>query len=191
MPVLSCIKLNEQARRSLLEMAWRVLDNALQGHGLQLPPEPTEPQLLVPAACFVTLHQNGQLRGCIGSLEATEPLWLNVCHNTYSSGFRDRRFLPLSAEDRAGLSLDISILSDLIPMKNEGEPALLAKLRPSKDGLLLEDEFHHAVFLPSVWEVLPTAEQFVTALKQKGGWPQSYWHNHIKLYTFTTEVIRD
>lgn len=191
MQASSCFELSKDASVYLLEMVWQVLDQALKGHGFQLPAEPNREELLLPAACFVTLHHNGELRGCIGSLQANEPLWRNACKNAYASGFQDTRFLPLTPEDRDGLSLEISVLSDLIPLENEGEPILLATLHPGIDGLLLEDDWHRAVFLPSVWEVLPTPEQFVRALKRKGGWPEHYWSNNIILHRFTTVVISD
>ncbi|MEI8599196.1 AMMECR1 domain-containing protein [Vibrio sp. M60_M31a] len=57
--------------------------------------------------------------------------------------------------------------------------------------MLLEDEWHRAVFLPSVWEVLPTPEQFVRALKRKGGWPETYWDEDIVIHHFTTTVISE
>ncbi|MBR9786460.1 MAG: AmmeMemoRadiSam system protein A [Vibrionaceae bacterium] len=191
MPASSCFELSQEAKTCLLEMVWQVLDEALRGNGLQLPPEPDYKELLEPAASFVTLQHHGKLRGCIGSLQTNEPLWLNVCKNAYSSGFQDSRFPPLTPNDRAGLNVDISVLSDLVPIKNHGEATLLAALRPGIDGLLLEDEWHRAVFLPSVWEVLPTSEQFVRALKRKGGWPETYWNEDIVLHRFTTAVISD
>lgn len=191
MPASSCFELSKAARAQLLELVWYVLDQALKGRGLQLPSQPNHEELLVPAACFVTLHHDGELRGCIGSLEVNEPLWRNACKNAYSSGFQDTRFLPLTPDDRPGLSLEISILSELDALKNEGESALLKQLRPNIDGLLLEDDRHRAVFLPSVWQVLPTPEQFVRALKRKGGWAENYWSKDITLHHFTTVVVAD
>lgn len=191
MPASPCFELSTKARTRLLEMAWQVLDEALKGHGLQLPDEPANEELLSPAACFVTLKLNGELRGCIGSLEANEPLWRNACKNAYASGFRDSRFSPLTPDDRYDLTLEISVLSELIPLENEGESKLLSRLRPNVDGLLMEDDRHRAVFLPSVWEALPTPEQFVCALKRKGRWPEDYWSGDIILHRFTTVVIAD
>lgn len=187
----SCFELSKEARTQLLEMVWQVLDEAMQGNGMQLPSQPSSQELLLPAACFVTLHHNGELRGCIGSLEVHEPLWRNACKNAYASGFKDTRFPPLTPDDRDGLSVEISVLSDLIPITNDGESTLLKELRPNVDGLLLEEGCHRSVFLPSVWEMLPTPEQFVRALKRKGGWLESYWSEDMILHRFTTVVIAD
>ncbi|UUM32017.1 AmmeMemoRadiSam system protein A [Vibrio japonicus] len=189
MPVSSCTKLSDTARDTLINLVWGVLDKALNGEGLQLPPAPNINELLTPAACFVTLLHNGKLRGCIGSLEVREPLWRDACENAYQSGFNDRRFLPLTKEERSDLSLEVSVLSPLIAMDNEGESALLNTLKPGVDGLLLEDETHRAVFLPSVWSTLTTPERFVTELKRKGRWPSAYWSEDIVIHRFTTEII--
>ncbi len=186
-----CFALSKGARAKLLEMVWHVLDEALKGHGMKLPSEPSNKELLQPKACFVTLQHNGTLRGCIGSLEVHEPLWLNACKNAYASGFKDTRFSPLTPDDRRGLSLEISVLSDLVALNNQGELALLKALRPNVDGLLLEQGWHRAVFLPSVWQVLPDPKQFVRALKRKGGWLETYWSEDITLHRFTTVVIED
>ncbi len=191
MPVSSCFELSKEARSQLLKMVWQVLDDAMKGSGMQLPSEPSNQELLKTAACFVTLHHNGELHGCIGSLEAHEPLWLNACKNAYASGYKDKRFQPLTPADRSGLSLEISVLSELVPMSNEGEAALLGELRPYIDGLLLEEGSHRSVFLPSVWELLPTPEKFVQALKLKGGWLETYWSEDIIIHRFTTVVIED
>lgn len=190
MPASCCTELSEDARKTLLTLVWQVLDKALAGGELQLPPAPDVEALLQPAACFVSLHQNGELRGCIGSLYATEPLWLNACKNAYASGFKDWRFEPLTQQERSGLELEISILSTLTPMENEGEPALIGALIPGRDGLLLDDAGHRAVFLPAVWNVLPEPKRFVEALKRKGGWPRGYWNRDIAIHRFTTEVVK-
>ncbi len=190
MPALSCIELSREEAACLVDLVWQVLDHALEGQGLCMPPSPDYQNLHKQVACFVTLFQHGKLRGCIGSLEAREPLWQNVCKNTYASGFEDRRFFPLSPEERAGLGVEISLLSPLVEMENKGEEALMEELSPGVDGLLLEDGVRRAVFLPSVWQTLPTPELFLGALKQKGGWPADYWSQKIALKRFITRVIR-
>ncbi|WP_428775854.1 AmmeMemoRadiSam system protein A [Vibrio sp.] len=189
MPVSSCTELSKNARKTLLNLVWQVIEQALEGKGLQFPAAPESDELLQPAACFVTLHYEGKLRGCIGSLEANEPLWLCACRNAYASAFEDSRFYPLTQDEWGGLSLNISILSPLTPIENKGELALKERLKSGEDGLLLEDDHHRAVFLPSVWETLTTPERFIEALKAKGGWPTGYWSDDIAIHLFTTEVV--
>lgn len=142
-----------------------------------------------PRACFVTLRIAGNLRGCIGTLEAYEPLILDVVTNAYKAAFQDPRFAPVISSELERLSLDISVLTKPIPLQVESEAALLRKLRPGIDGLILSDQGHRATFLPSVWEELPEPRDFVSHLKNKAGWPSNYWSNTISIETYTTELI--
>ncbi|MCG9711479.1 AmmeMemoRadiSam system protein A [Shewanella insulae] len=189
MPASPSIELTASDKACLLNLVWQVIDAGLKQGGLTLPPPPESEALLTPAACFVTLHSSGELRGCIGRVDASDPLWLCACENGYGAAFKDRRFAPLRVEERESLTLDISILSPFIPLENQGEAALRSSLRPNIDGLLMDDGHRRALFLPSVWQSLPAPKDFVSALKQKGGWPQDYWRDTITLHRFTTLVI--
>ncbi|QYK13837.1 AmmeMemoRadiSam system protein A [Shewanella rhizosphaerae] len=191
MPASPSIELTTSDKACLLDLVWQVIDAGLTQGGLTLPEAPESEALLTPAACFVTLHQGGELRGCIGRVDACEPLWLCACENAYGAAFKDRRFARLRSEERESLTLDISILSPLTPMENQGEAALCSSLRPNIDGLLMDDGHRRALFLPSVWQSLPDPKDFVSALKQKGGWPQDYWRDTITLQRFTTQVVKD
>ena len=189
MPVSSSIELSAGDKACLLELIWQVIDQGLTRGRLVLPQPPESEALLTPAACFVTLHKADELRGCIGRVDASDPLWQCACENAYSAAFKDRRFAPLQDDERDALNLEISILSPLVPIDNQGEGALRSTLRPNVDGLLMDDGQRRALFLPSVWQSLPAPRDFVDALKQKGGWPQDYWRDSITLHRFTTEVI--
>jgi len=116
-------------------------------------------------------------------------LWQNVCRYCYYSACEDRRFAPITKSELAKIRFEISILSDLVEMQNNGEQDLLQQLQRGKDGLLLKDNAHSAIFLPSVWHSLTTAAEFLQALKRKGGWASHYWSPDIKLYKFTSFVI--
>jgi AmmeMemoRadiSam system protein A len=142
-----------------------------------------------PRACFVTLHLNGHLRGCIGSLQAHQPLILDVIHNAYNAAAHDPRFMPVSIAEAPKLTIDISVLSVPEPMSFDSEQDLLAQIRPSIDGLILSDAGHRGTFLPSVWEQLPDKTDFLNHLKQKAGLPTNYWSNTIKVERYTAELI--
>lgn len=189
MPVSSYINLSPEAQDELKQLVWQVLDKAVEDRTLFLPVPPISPALLVPRACFVTLYVNKQLRGCIGTYAVEKSLWQNVCDYSYYSACEDRRFEPLQKWELPDLSFEISVLSALQPLANEGERALLAQLQIGIDGLLLKDSYHSAIFLPSVWFSLKTAQVFVHALKRKGGWSQNYWSEDIKIFRFETFVI--
>ncbi len=138
-------------------------------------------------ACFVTLKQGGKLRGCIGSTEPHRPLVLDVAENAFSSAFKDTRFKPLTEQERQGLTLSISVLSDSHPMTFTDEADLLAQLCPGVDGLIIEDQGQRALFLPSVWELLPEPGKFMANLKAKAGMPVNHWSGGFKAWRFAAE----
>lgn len=160
-------------------------------HGQPLPIEPGnyDEKLRQPGAAFVTLQRNGQLRGCIGSLEAYRPLVQDVSENAFAAAFRDPRFNPLQARELEGLSLSISVLTPAQPMQFESEQDLLRQIRPGIDGLILQQGVHRGTFLPSVWEQLPDPQQFLRHLKQKAGLPADYWSDDIQVSRYQTESI--
>lgn len=148
----------------------------------------TEP-LQQKRACFVTLEINGQLRGCIGSLEATRPLIADVNHNAYAAAFSDPRFPALKKNEFSLLEIHISILSPSEPLLFASEEDLKTRIRPGIDGLILEAEGKRGTFLPSVWESLPDTESFLCHLKMKAGLPEQYWSEQVRVWRYTTEMI--
>lgn len=140
-------------------------------------------------SCFVTLHKNSRLRGCVGSLVATLPLVVDVTMNAFKAAFQDPRFHPLTVNEFSHITLDISVLSQPEPLLVSSEADLLSKLRPGTDGLILSDRGHRATFLPSVWQQIPNPTDFVMHLKNKAGWPSDYWSDTIKAETYTAELL--
>jgi AmmeMemoRadiSam system protein A len=195
MPVSSYInsstKLTTEEQSELKKLALLVITNAVKQHQYILPVAPTTKALQQVAANFVTLYKESHLNGCIGCFIGKQPLWQSVCEHAYSSAFEDHRFLPLKEADLKELRVELSILSDLVAIENKGEHALIKNLTPNVDGLLLKEPTsgRSAIFLPSVWHSLPTAELFLQALKQKGGWSSDYWSENIELCRFHTQVF--
>ncbi|WP_303903755.1 AmmeMemoRadiSam system protein A [Thiohalomonas denitrificans] len=148
-----------------------------------------EQSLREPGACFVTLHQRGELQGCIGSLEPHRPLVEDVAENAFAAAFRDPRFLPLSREQWDELDLEISVLGPAEPVTFWSEADLLAQLRPGIDGLVLEEHHHRSTFLPIVWEVLPDPSHLLRQLKLKAGLTSEYWSDTIRIHRYGTEAF--
>ena len=140
-------------------------------------------------ACFVTLKRNGQLRGCIGSIIAYEPLIDDLIKHAQDAAFHDPRFLPLEKSELDDLTLDVSLLSSPKPMQFTDEQDLLNKLVPYKDGLIIKDGNKQAVFLPSVWEELPDKELFLKSLKRKAGMPPDHFSKTFQVFRFETEYL--
>lgn len=136
-------------------------------------------------ACFVTLTQRGQLRGCIGSLQAYRSLLADVKSNAISAAFRDSRFAPLSVEEFGTTDIEISLLSAAQPMSIKDEADALAQLRPHQDGIIFEYAHYRSTFLPQVWEQLPQPREFLAHLKLKAGLPADFWAENVKLSRYT------
>lgn len=138
-----------------------------------------------PGASFVTLTTHGQLRGCIGTLQARRPLGKDVALNAKAAAFQDDRFEPLSHREYPNLEIEVSVLSPLEELAFDGQDQLLSLLRPGVDGLLLEYEGWRGTFLPQVWAQLPDPAVFLAHLKQKAGLPPKFWDDDIRVSRYT------
>ncbi len=143
--------------------------------------------LAEPAATFVTLTRHKELRGCIGSLEATRTLRADVEDNALAAAFRDPRFMPLTRAEYADTRIEISLLSPTEPLAAANEQQACELLRPGLDGVVFEYGRYRSTFLPQVWEQLPDAALFLSHLKRKAGLPPDFWHNTIRLSRYTVE----
>lgn len=141
------------------------------------------------AATFVTLHLNHRLRGCIGTLEAHQPLITDVSEHAFAAAFQDPRFPKVTKDEANQLEIHISILTPAEPMSFSSEKDLLEQIKPGIDGLILQDEFHKGTFLPSVWDQLQKPEDFLNHLKVKAGLNQHDWHDGIKISRYKTISI--
>ncbi len=136
-------------------------------------------------ATFVTLTQNGELRGCIGSLQAHRPLAQDVRHNALAAAFRDPRFEPLVRRELATTECEVSLLSAAEAIDFSDEEDALARLRPGVDGIILEYGHCRSTFLPQVWEQLSLPRHFMEQLKRKAGLPGDFWASEIRLSRYT------
>ena len=138
-----------------------------------------------PGACFITLKQGDELRGCIGTLRAHRPLREDVKANALGAAFRDPRFSPLAAHELDRTRVEVSLLSALEPIAFEDEPDALAQLRPGTDGIVFEYGYHQSTFLPQVWDELADPADFLANLKHKAGLPPDFWDPDVKLSRYT------
>lgn len=151
----------------------------------------TAPWLAVHGACFVTLTQNGELRGCIGTLQPHRPLLADVKSNAVSAAMHDPRFMPLSAHELDFTMVEISLLSPMVEMTVWDEADALAQMRPNMDGIVFEFERYRSTFLPQVWEDLPQPRHFLSMLRRKAGLPEDFWEYGIKLSRYTVTKWRE
>lgn len=174
--------------RQLLALARNAIKHRLRGI-----PEAAaaDPALAAAGAVFVTLTQDGQLRGCIGSLEAWRPLAEDVRENARAAAFRDPRFPPLAADELPRTRVEVSLLTPAEPIAFVDEADALRQLRPGEDGIVLECGSRCATFLPQVWEQLPEPAHFLGQLKRKAGLPGDFWSDDLRLSRYRVEKWKE
>jgi AmmeMemoRadiSam system protein A len=149
------------------------------------------PWLREPGATFVTLTQHGELRGCIGTLEAHRSLLEDVKANALAAAFHDPRFAPLQAAELAYTRVEISLLSPPQIMSFTTEQEALSQLRPRIDGVIFQYGHYRSTFLPQVWEQLPNPEAFMAQLKRKAGLPYDFWAEGLRLSRYTVSKWKE
>lgn len=186
--VLSTEAMNANAGATLLALARSAIGEKFGEANLPLP---SSSWLRQPGATFVTLTRRGELRGCIGSLEAKRALELDVKENAVGAAFRDPRFKPLTLEEWRETQVEVSLLSPQEPLHATSEEALLGMLRPGVDGVLIEYGHHRSTFLPQVWEQLPQPRDFMAQLRRKAGLPPDFWEPGLKVWRYTVAKWRE
>jgi AmmeMemoRadiSam system protein A len=185
--------LTAQERQILLELARQTIARVARGEA----PPPVAlsrlPEALVrPGASFVTLTVDDELRGCIGTLEAHRPLAQDVQENAIGAAFRDPRFPPVSADEVDDLHIEVSVLTTPQPLAYSDGNDLLSKLRPLIDGVVIEQGWHRATFLPQVWEKLPDPREFMAHLCLKAGLPpDAYRRGGLEVLTYQVEKFEE
>jgi hypothetical protein len=179
--------LSETERVLLGEVAWSALVAAVRAD-LYLPQATAHGgRLAEHGASFVSLHRGGELRGCIGSLEARRALVVDVAANAQAAALEDFRFAPVAACELVELEVEISVLTRPVPFPVESEVELLASLEQGIDGLVLEERGRRATFLPAVWRDLPAPAEFLAHLKRKAGLPADYWSPTLRFARYGVE----
>jgi len=142
-------------------------------------------------ATFVTLTMHGQLRGCIGTLEAHRPLIEDVQANAVAAAFHDPRFSPLGRGEYDDVRIEVSVLSVLEPIHAHNENIALSRISRDIDGVVLKYGMHQSTFLPQVWDQLPDPQQFMEHLKLKAGLSADFWHPEVLLYKYQVSKYRE
>jgi MEMO1 family protein len=158
----------DEAGRTLLLIARGAIESNLFNKSGETP---DTPWLKQSGATFVTLMKNGELRGCIGSLEPARALGEDVAENALGAAFRDPRFPAMSAAEWPQCRVEVSLLSTPKPLRFADEADLLAQIHAGEDGLILEADGKRGTFLPQVWEGISDKPIFLKELVRKAGLP--------------------
>jgi AmmeMemoRadiSam system protein A len=177
--------LTPEARRQLFQIARDSIAAEFRGTRHR-PPRPEDPQLLQPGGAFVSIHAGEALRGCIGLLEAEEPLYLTIASMARSAAFDDPRFPPLRQEELAEVDLEISVLS---PLQKLDDPS---EVEVGRHGLYILKGGRRGVLLPQVapqqgWD----RRRFLEETCHKAGLPRDAWKKKAKIYMFTATVFEE
>ena len=178
----------DERGKILLPIARAAISSALN---VSRTADESAPWLSEHGACFVTLTQHGELRGCIGSLEAHRSLLDDVKSNAVSAALHDPRFIPLSATELDVTRIEISLLSPAQTMSFRDETDALAQLRPNVDGVIFQFGRYRSTFLPQVWEQLPQSREFMAHLKHKAGLPVDFWSPEVILSRYYVEKWKE
>ncbi len=185
--------LSPQERLILLRLARQAIEEAIQGK----PSSPLDLQSLPealrqPGASFVTLTIHGELRGCIGALEAYQPLAEDVREHAAGAALQDYRFLPVNEVELNDIEIEVSRLTPPQPLKYKTPQELLECLRQGVDGVILRDGMHRSTFLPQVWDKLPDPADFLSHLCAKmGSSPNTWRYRPLQVYTYQVEEFHE
>lgn len=183
----SAVGIAAKNQKLLLKIARNAISSKLFAKNPGIP-SALDPELLRPAAVFVTLTSSGGgLRGCIGATREFAPLDEAVREMAVAAAFEDSRFAPVTAGELDGIKIEISVLSTLRRVKSADD------IKPGIDGVSVRRGAKTGVFLPQVWEHFTRKEDFLDALcYQKAGLPPKAWKDSsTELYVFTVEKFEE
>ena len=195
--IYSNIRFTENQGQWLVKLARRTIMNKLTDKS----PD-TESEMLAKAlvdesfqahcGTFVTLKIQGQLRGCIGNLTSTESVLDGVKRNAVNAAFHDPRFSSLSAAELERTEIEVSILTEPLPLEYRDWQDLITKLRVNVDGVIIRKGHTSATFLPQVWEQLAQPENFLTHLCLKAGLPSDTWKSsELEVLTYQVQCFEE
>lgn len=180
-----------EEKKYLISLAMKAIETGLDGADLDVTANiPASGKLTEKKSCFVTLTENGNLRGCIGNILPIRELWKDVAENAQAAAFGDPRFLPLTRGEFKNIELEISVLSCPVKFEYDSEEELTDYLRKNKPGVIIKKNRRSATFLPQVWEEISEPEDFLSHLCLKAGLPADEWTRGIETEVYEAEKIR-
>lgn len=186
-------KLSFEEQQTLLRMAREAMECGVRGRNLRpLDGNALSGHLREEGASFVTLTIRGELRGCIGTLEAHQPLADDVREHAIAAALEDPRFPPVREEELSRVQIEVSRLTRPVLLEYSDTADLLSKLRPHVDGVILWDGMRRATFLPQVWEKIPEPADFLNSLCYKMGIREDAWRTrHPEVFIYQVEEFHE
>jgi AmmeMemoRadiSam system protein A len=176
----------------LCEIAIAAIQRALEDGARTAPRLDALPAgLTAPGVSFVTLERDGRLLGCVGGLEVRHPLACDVAEHAIAAAFDDPRMPAISVDDFESMSVKVSVLSQSTPIAARSFAELRDALKPGIDGVTITAGNRRATFLPSVWEKVPVADEFLDALWLKAGLRPRTWPHGLRASRYTATEYCD
>ena len=144
-----------------------------------------------PGATFVTLERDGELLGCVGTLEPHQPLGRDVAEHALAAAFDDPRVPAVTHDDFCVMSVKVSVLSPSAAVAARSHGEVRALVRPGIDGVIVRSGRRQATFLPSVWPKVSNADEFLDSLWLKAGLRPRAWSAETEVRTYTTREWTD
>ncbi len=180
------LKLSENEKKYLLKLARETIHELLTKNRF-LETQPPTKKLEEKYGVFVTLYKNGNLRGCIGYVEGSKPVYRAVMEMAKSAAFEDPRFPPLTLAEFSQITIEISILSPLRRIHNVDE------IQVGIHGIVISRGFSRGLLLPQVatewnWD----REQFLEQTCLKAGLPPDAWKDpETEIWIFSAEIFSE
>jgi AmmeMemoRadiSam system protein A len=179
--------LTDAEQRTLVDAARTAVRKGLDGDMRWMPDHSgLPPHLSAPGATFVTLRHDGDLLGCIGTLQPARPLVDDVVANARSAAFADPRLPAVTEAEYPDMTVKISVLGPVEALDVQSIDDLAATVRPGVDGLLVTAGSRRATFLPAVWEMVPDVDTFLRMLWEKAGMRRGSWPRGIAVARYST-----
>ncbi|MBQ8465666.1 MAG: AmmeMemoRadiSam system protein B [Alphaproteobacteria bacterium] len=177
---------------NLKEIADISLEKAVRHHKKYSPSRRSYPEKIFDrGASYITLYQNGNLRGSAGSVLPSASIAQNIADNMYFAALEDKRFSSVKLKELQEINYTISLLTGFEEIIYHNEKEVIGKIQENKDGIVIRDGNRQGVFLPEVWKQFPEKNDFFKQLKIKAGIHPNYWRNNIKVYRFRTVEIKN
>jgi AmmeMemoRadiSam system protein A len=186
-------QLTDEEKQILLRLAREAMDYAVKGRKLPaLKMNSLTPRLRENGASFVTLTISDDLRGCIGALDAYQPLAEDVREHAVAAALEDPRFRPVDESELNRIRLEVSRLTAPHFLEYSSSEDLLVKLNPHVDGVILKDDYRRATFLPQVWEQISNPSDFLDHLCAKMGARKNLWRDaKLQVYIYQVEEFHE
>jgi len=186
-------KLTFEEQKILLRLAREAMERGVKGEEVPaLDQSSLPPSLREDGSSFITLIAQGQLRGCIGSLDPYQSLAEDVREHAVAAALNDPRFPAVREDELNGIRVEVSRLTRPIPLEYKDANDLLSKLHPYVDGVILRDAFHRVTFLPQVWEKISDPAEFLNNLCYKMGVKHDLWRSkHFEVLTYQVEEFHE